>query len=273
MAKIDVTAAEAAFLTAIRALIQDYLAEEIDDDTEDLEEAPVVKKTSSKKTGGVATSKAVGKKYAFAELNSLGVVQLRKIAADLELGVIKKADILAKMEEGGYIISDEEDDTEDLDEEDDEIEEDEDEVDEEDEDDEEEGYSEEEQELREELEVLNSRALRDRARKNDSALKVAELKEKSDEDLVELIVSQEIEELDEEESDDSEDEEDDDEDAVTDEDIRDPKKYTFAGLLKLAKDNKITVPKVIVTKKDRTALEELLIEAGSEEDEDEEDDE
>lgn len=182
--------------------------------------------------------------YTLEEIHAMKIVDLRNLAVELGLEAQKvKADIIAELQEGGYIVDEDED--EDDDEADDDEVEDEVEDDEDDEEDDE-GYS------REELEDMTLAQLRKVAR--EAGL---EFEKGADQDtLIELILGEDDEdegdedddeEADEDDdSDDSDDSDDDEEEEITEEEIR---KMPLKELQGLAKELeiKVTVPRTVKT--------------------------
>jgi AAA ATPase containing von Willebrand factor type A (vWA) domain len=239
--KSEVSSTGAVLLEALRAYIEEEFGEESD------ETGKVIDGVSSEKLG-------------FEQLKALSLVELRAWAKEAGFTASnKKADILnwAQQQETS---SDEEESDEDVDEDED----DEEDTEEDDSDDEDE-TSEEETELREELEELGPVDLRKRARENDKSLKLAELKEKSNEELIELIVSQEISSEEEDEDDEESDDEDDDDSGIDPKEMMDKKIWPMPRLHKFAEENGVAIPAKV--KNNRSAIVELLTEALGEDDE------
>jgi hypothetical protein len=175
------------------------------------------------------------------EVESLGIKELRALAAEYGIEATKKADILAEFED--LYESDEEDDE---DEDDDEDEADEDESDE---------------WTREELEELDLKELRKIAK--EAGASASDVKSLDQDDLIDLIMGEEADEDDEEdddESDEDEDVEELDEDAL--------KAMTQKELLALAKELEVKVPAALkkTSKANQKKLVDLILDSGEDED-------
>ncbi len=209
----------------------------------------VAKSASSKKA--VEKDDDEDRTYTLEEIHGMKIVELRELAVELDLDAQKvKADIIAELDEKGYIVSDDEDEDEDEEADDDELE-DEDEDEEEDEDDEndeeeDEGYS------REDLEEMTLAQLRKVAREEGLTVPkgadqdtLVDLILGEDEDDEEDADDEEADEDDDTDSDDS-DSDDEDEEEITEEEIR---KMPLKELQGLAKELelKVTVPRSVTS--------------------------
>lgn len=175
--------------------------------------------------------------FTLEEIHAMKIVELRELAVELGLEEQKvKANIIAELQENGYIVDEDEEDDDDEADDDEEV--DDEEEDDEDEDEEDEGYS------REELEDMTLAKLRKVAREEG-----LEVPKGADQDtLIDLILGEDEEDEGDDEDDEEADEDDDTDDSdsddddeteeITEEEIR---KMTLKEVQELAKELKIKV--------------------------------
>lgn len=191
------------------------------------------------------------------EVEAMKIKELRALAESLGLEETKKAEILAALEAGGHFgeTEDEDSDEEDDEDADDESEDEDEDSDDEDEDGDEEGSGYD----RDDLEDMDLKELRKIAK--DEGHSKEEWKGLDQDGLIDLILGE-----DDEDSDDEDDDSDEDEEEQINED--DLQKMNEAQLKKLAKEIEVKLPKKLPenAKKRKAAIIKLLLESGSDED-------